>query len=146
MYYCFAIFALCSDSRYLETYLVFVALQCLAVPLALALTPPEKVQRSDGSKVKIVAEKSVGAELRALGRALSRRDVSRLHVPRIASNTQSRFFCCCRYSGQRTSTNIVEVSSSHSMHEDVLMICYADFQTYYFGVRARALSGFLSKI
>ena len=28
-----------------ETYLVFVALQCLSVPIALLLTPPEKVPR-----------------------------------------------------------------------------------------------------
>ncbi|TVY54086.1 UNC93-like protein [Lachnellula cervina] len=73
-----------------ETYLVFIALQCIAAPLALFLTPPEKVQRSDGTKVKIVAEKSFIAEIKALGRALARRD------------------------------------------------------TYYFGVRARALSGFVT--
>lgn len=62
----------------LETYLVFIALQCIAAPLALFLTPPEKVQRSDGTKVKIVAEKSFIAEIKALGRALARRDVSAL--------------------------------------------------------------------
>lgn len=55
---------------------MFIALQCLAVPLALALTSPEKVQRTDGTKVKIVAENSFLGEIRALGRALSRRDVS----------------------------------------------------------------------
>ncbi|KAI4741814.1 hypothetical protein E4T50_07802 [Aureobasidium sp. EXF-12298] len=59
----------------LETYLVFIALQCLAVPVGLLLSPPEKVQRSDGSKVKIVQEKSFAAELRALVAASKRRDI-----------------------------------------------------------------------
>lgn len=59
----------------LETYLIFVALQCVSVPLALFLSPPEKVQRSDGTKVKIVVEKSFVAELRELRKAVSRRDV-----------------------------------------------------------------------
>jgi len=54
---------------------VFIALQCLAVPVGLLLSPPEKVQRSDGSKVKIVQEKSFGAEMRALIAASKRRDI-----------------------------------------------------------------------
>ena len=58
-----------------QTYLVFIALQCLAVPLAFFLSPPEKVQRSDGSKVIIRAEKSFAAELKALWRASKRKDV-----------------------------------------------------------------------
>ena len=32
-----------------QTYLIFVALQCVAVPVALLLSPPEKVQRKDGT-------------------------------------------------------------------------------------------------
>ncbi|KAK8070245.1 Major facilitator superfamily transporter [Apiospora phragmitis] len=63
-----------------EVYLVFVALQCAAAPLALALSPPEKVQRADGFRVVLRAETS--------------------------------------YVGS--------------------------FQTYYFGIRARALIGFVS--
>ncbi|KAF4919763.1 UNC93-like protein [Colletotrichum viniferum] len=79
-----------------QTYLVFIALQCLSVPFALALSPPEKVQRTDGSKVIIKAEKSFSAEFRELFRISKRKD----------------------YSG--------------------------NFQSYYFGVRARALIGFVS--
>ncbi|TVY36686.1 UNC93-like protein [Lachnellula subtilissima] len=93
-----------------ETYLVFIALQCIAAPLALLLTPPEKVQRSDGTKVKIVAEKSFLAEIKALGRALARRDILLL-LP----------IFWAAYFNQYSS----------------------NFQTYYFGVRARALSGFV---
>ncbi|KAF2788029.1 major facilitator superfamily transporter [Melanomma pulvis-pyrius CBS 109.77] len=58
-----------------QTYLVFIALQCIAVPLALALSPPEKVQRADGSKVIIRAERSFKAEFKALWTALKRRDI-----------------------------------------------------------------------
>lgn len=58
-----------------QTYLVFIALQCIACPLALALSPPEKVQRSDGSKVIIKAEESWKAELQALWKTCLRKDV-----------------------------------------------------------------------
>jgi hypothetical protein len=56
-------------------YLVFIALQCIACPLALALSPPEKVQRSDGSKVIIKREKSFKDEVKALWRTSKRKDV-----------------------------------------------------------------------
>ncbi|KAL6711736.1 hypothetical protein ACN47E_004670 [Coniothyrium glycines] len=58
-----------------QTYLVFIALQCIACPLALALSPPEKVQRSDGSKVIVKAEKSFKDEFKALWRVSKRREV-----------------------------------------------------------------------
>lgn len=61
----------------LETYLIFVALQCLAIPLALFLTPPEKVQRSDGSKVKVVLQDSWRAEMWELWNVCRRKEVSR---------------------------------------------------------------------
>lgn len=50
------------------TYLVFIVLQCLAVPVALLLTPPVKVQRGDGSPVIIIVEKSWKDEFKALWR------------------------------------------------------------------------------
>jgi len=59
-----------------ETYLIFVALQCLAVPLAIFLTRPEKVQRSDGSKVKIILQDSWRAEMLELWKLSRRKDVS----------------------------------------------------------------------
>ncbi|KAH6645941.1 major facilitator superfamily domain-containing protein [Truncatella angustata] len=58
-----------------ETYLVFIALQCIAAPLALALSPPEKVQRSDGSKVIIKTEKTFSGEFRALWEVSKRKDI-----------------------------------------------------------------------
>lgn len=53
-----------------------MALQCLAVPLAIFLTRPEKVQRSDGSKVKIVRQDSWRAEFRALWEVCRRKEVN----------------------------------------------------------------------
>jgi hypothetical protein len=62
---------------FVEIYLIFIALH--AAPIALLLTKPEKVQRSDGSKVKVIHEKPFAAEIRALGRAVSRRHASPKH-------------------------------------------------------------------
>ncbi|KAK8024097.1 hypothetical protein PG993_012163 [Apiospora rasikravindrae] len=75
-----------------------------------ALSPPEKVQRADGSRVVIKAEKSVMAECRALWQVCKRRDVLLLPIFWAAYFNQ--------YAGS--------------------------FQTYYFGIRARALIGFVS--
>ncbi|KAL5363847.1 MFS general substrate transporter [Aspergillus floccosus] len=94
-----------------ETYLIFVALQCVAVPLAIFLSPPEKVQRSDGSKVRIVLQNSWRAEFVELWK-LSRRKEVMLLLPLF----WAAYFN--QYSG--------------------------NFQTYYFGVRARALMGFVT--
>ncbi|KAI0125032.1 major facilitator superfamily domain-containing protein [Xylariales sp. AK1849] len=94
-----------------QTYLVFVALQCVAAPLALALSPPEKVQRSDGSRVIIEAEKSFKDEFKALWTTSKRKDIALL-LP----------IFWAAYFNQYT----------------------GNFQTYYFGVRARALIGFVS--
>ncbi|PPJ52565.1 hypothetical protein CBER1_10856 [Cercospora berteroae] len=91
-----------------QTYLVFVALQCLSVPLALALSPPEKVQRADGSKVIVKAESSFKKEFQALWQLSKRKDLLLL-LPVFWS----------AYFNQYAS----------------------NFQTYYFGVRARALMG-----
>ncbi|CRG84211.1 putative membrane protein C6F6,04c [Talaromyces islandicus] len=49
-----------------QTYLVFVILQCLAAPLAYFLTPPQKVQRSDGSHIKVAPRLSFREEFWAL--------------------------------------------------------------------------------
>ncbi|KAH7044052.1 hypothetical protein B0J12DRAFT_671682 [Macrophomina phaseolina] len=79
--------------------------------LALLLSPPEKVIRSDGSRVIIRAENSFKAELRALWKASQRKDILLLLPVFWAAYFN-------QYSG--------------------------NFQTYYFGVRARALIGFVS--
>ncbi|KAL1968636.1 hypothetical protein VTN77DRAFT_1462 [Rasamsonia byssochlamydoides] len=93
-----------------QTYLLFVILQCLAAPLAMLLTPPEKVQRSDGSKIKVHAEKSLLAEMRALWDASKKKEIALLLPVFWAAYFNN-------YSG--------------------------NFETYYFGLRARALIGFV---
>ncbi|KAK5119378.1 hypothetical protein LTR85_007734 [Meristemomyces frigidus] len=94
-----------------NTYLIFIALQCLSVPLGMMLTPPEKVQRADGTKVVVKAENSFKAELVALYRALCKPKVL-LMLPVF----WAAYFN--QYSG--------------------------NFEVYFFGVRARALIGFVS--
>ncbi|KAL6407597.1 Major facilitator superfamily transporter [Ilyonectria robusta] len=96
-----------------KTYLVFVALQCVAAPLALALSPPEKVQRSDGTRVIVKAEPSLKAEFKALWKVSTRKQILLL-LPIF----WAAYFN--QYNG--------------------------NFQTYYFGVRARALAGFVTNI
>ncbi|KAK3186322.1 hypothetical protein K4F52_004860 [Lecanicillium sp. MT-2017a] len=94
-----------------NTYLIFIALQCVAAPVALLLSRPEKVQRGDGSKVVVQSEKSFSAELKALWNVSKRKDILILLPVFWAAYFN-------QYSG--------------------------NFQTYYFGVRARALIGFVS--
>ncbi|KAI8944414.1 MFS general substrate transporter [Xylaria longipes] len=94
-----------------STYLVFTALQTVAAPVALLLTPPEKVQRADGTKVIIKAESTFKGELKALWETSTRKDILLL-LPIFWAGYFNQ------YSG--------------------------NFQTYYFGVRARALIGFTS--
>ncbi|KAF8886272.1 hypothetical protein CPB85DRAFT_1566842 [Mucidula mucida] len=48
------------------TYIVFVALQCLGPAIALLLSPPDKVQRSDGIKVVLQKKRGDKEELIAL--------------------------------------------------------------------------------
>ncbi|KAK7430499.1 hypothetical protein QQZ08_003018 [Neonectria magnoliae] len=94
-----------------NTYLIFVALQCVAAPMALALSRPEKVQRSDGTRVVVKAEASLKAEFKELWKVSKRKEILLL-LPIF----WAAYFN--QYSG--------------------------NFQTYYFGVRARALIGFIS--
>lgn len=96
-----------------STYLIFVALQCLGAPIALFLSPPEKVERSDGSKVKVLKVDSLLDEVKGVI-ATSRKT----HVLLLLPLFWAAYFN--QYSG--------------------------NFQTFYFGVRARALIGFVSNI
>ncbi|GME42573.1 putative duf895 domain membrane protein [Neofusicoccum parvum] len=50
------------------TYLVLIALQCCGLPLALALSPPAKVVRDDGTRVVILKQTSWRAEARAIAK------------------------------------------------------------------------------
>ncbi|KAI8941600.1 hypothetical protein NX059_002815 [Plenodomus lindquistii] len=58
-----------------QTYLVFIALQCVACPLALALSPPHKVQRADNSKVLIEAQKSFKDGFKALWQVSKHKEI-----------------------------------------------------------------------
>ncbi|KAI8072301.1 major facilitator superfamily domain-containing protein [Gongronella butleri] len=93
-----------------QTYLIFVALQCLGTPLALFLTPPAKVERADGSRVKVLAPGTFWEEIKGVFRVSARR-----HILLLLPLFWSAYFN--QYSG--------------------------NFQVYYFGVRARALMGFV---
>ncbi|CAD0092195.1 unnamed protein product [Aureobasidium vineae] len=102
--------------QYMNIWLVFrTGGPILGGAILLGLNQPKAkwatVQRSDGSKVKIVQEKSFAAELRALVAASKRRDIILLLPVFWAAYFN-------QYSG--------------------------NFQTYYFGLRARCLIGFLT--
>lgn len=45
-----------------NVYIVFIVLQCLGPPIAFLLTPPEKVERTDGKKVNFRPDKNVWGE------------------------------------------------------------------------------------
>lgn len=107
-----------------ETYLVFIALQCLAAPIALFLTPPEKVQRADGSRVIVKAEKSFKAEFVAL------------YQVRIVFDCRRALLIFRQVCKRREIILLLPVFWAAYFNQ------YAgNFQTYYFGVRARALIG-----
>lgn len=48
------------------TYIVFIVIMCLGLPIALLLSPAEKIWRRDGTKVIIQREATLGAEFRAV--------------------------------------------------------------------------------
>lgn len=93
-----------------QTYLIFIALQCLAVPLALLLTPPAKVQRRDGSKILSDPRVSFAKETKALWEVCKRREILLL-LPLFWAAYFNQYV--------------------------------GNFETYYFGIRARALIGFV---
>lgn len=48
------------------TYLVLIAIQCVGLPASLLLSPPHKVQRSDGTRVPHLKHTTLRTELRSL--------------------------------------------------------------------------------
>lgn len=57
-----------------STYIVFIVIMCLGLPIALCLSPANKVWRRDGSKILFSKQSSWGAEFKAVGRLfISRR-------------------------------------------------------------------------
>ncbi|OJJ62914.1 hypothetical protein ASPSYDRAFT_55656 [Aspergillus sydowii CBS 593.65] len=57
-----------------RTYIVFVALQCIAPLVALFLSPPQKVQRADGQIVKTAERVSTFREIKEILKILVRKD------------------------------------------------------------------------
>ncbi|KAH6855962.1 hypothetical protein B0I37DRAFT_424763 [Chaetomium sp. MPI-CAGE-AT-0009] len=59
-----------------STYLVLIALQCLGLPLAFLISPPEKVIRSDGRRGRIAAKNTtLKEELRKTWKLLKRKEM-----------------------------------------------------------------------
>ncbi|KAI1472931.1 MFS general substrate transporter [Daldinia caldariorum] len=57
------------------TYIVFIAIMCLGLPIALCLSPAEKVWRRDGTRVVVRKEVTWRAEFQAVGKLLASRRV-----------------------------------------------------------------------
>ncbi|KAI0888377.1 MFS general substrate transporter [Annulohypoxylon maeteangense] len=57
------------------TYIVFIVIMCLGLPIALCLSPASKVWRRDGTLVVVRKEPTWGAEFRAVGSLLKSRRV-----------------------------------------------------------------------
>ncbi|KAI0839713.1 MFS general substrate transporter [Hypoxylon sp. FL0890] len=57
------------------TYIVFIAIMCLGLPVALCLSPASKVWRKDGTLVVVRKEATWRAEFRAVGQLLASRRV-----------------------------------------------------------------------
>ncbi|XXG95484.1 hypothetical protein Hte_001748 [Hypoxylon texense] len=57
------------------TYIVFIVIMCLGLPIALCLSPAGKVWRADHTRVVVRKEPTWGAEFRAVGRLLASRRV-----------------------------------------------------------------------
>lgn len=60
------------------TILVFVGLQASAVPFSFALSPPEKTERPDGSKIVVEKQTSAKEQLRRLWKTVSTRQIGLL--------------------------------------------------------------------
>ncbi|CZT44950.1 related to DUF895 domain membrane protein [Rhynchosporium secalis] len=57
------------------TYIVFIAIMCLGLPIALLLSPAEKVWRKDHSKVRIHRQPTYAAEFKAVWKQLISRRI-----------------------------------------------------------------------
>lgn len=59
-----------------STYLVLIALQCLGLPLAFLISPPEKVIRNDGTRGRVAAKKTtLKEEMRKTWKLLKRKEM-----------------------------------------------------------------------
>lgn len=90
-----------------DTYIIFIALQCLSVPIALLLSSPEKVQRKDGSKVDPAPKTTLVQSFKDLWRSLQRREVLLLLPVFIAAyfNSYSSTFATLYFSVRARALN-----------------------------------------
>lgn len=52
------------------TYIVFIVIMCLGLPIALCLSPARKVWRKDGTRIAVNTQKTLGEEFLAVGKLL----------------------------------------------------------------------------
>ncbi|KXJ94880.1 major facilitator superfamily domain-containing protein [Microdochium bolleyi] len=57
------------------TYIVFIVIMCLGLPIALTLSPADKVWRKDGTKVVVRKEDTWAAEFKAVGKLFGSRRI-----------------------------------------------------------------------
>ncbi|KAJ5098879.1 hypothetical protein N7532_005880 [Penicillium argentinense] len=74
-----------------QTYLVFISIQAIGPFIAAMLSSPEKVQRSDRSKVVVNLPQSLTTELRAMWKLLGRKEILLL-LPMIFQSVFSEAF------------------------------------------------------
>lgn len=74
-----------------QTYLVFISIQVVGPFIAALLSPPEKVQRSDRTRVNISIPKGLGEELRIMWRMMCRKEILLL-VPMMFQSVFSEAF------------------------------------------------------
>lgn len=67
-----------SGSVSASTYVVFIVIMCLGLPIALLLSPADKIWRRDGTRVLIHREATLGRELRAVWDLLRSRRIALL--------------------------------------------------------------------
>lgn len=75
-----------------NTYLIFISIQALGPFIAAVLSPPSKVQRSDGTAIRIDLPKSLKKELRAMWNILCRKEILLLTPMMFQSVFSEAFF------------------------------------------------------
>jgi MFS family permease len=58
-----------------STYIVFIVLMCLGLPIALCLSPAHKIWRKDGTRVVVTKAATWGAEFKAVGKLFASRRI-----------------------------------------------------------------------
>ena len=74
-----------------DTYLIFISVQCIGPFIAMLLSPPHRVQRADHTAVKIHIPKNLSVELRTMWKLLCRKEILLL-LPMIFQSVFSEAF------------------------------------------------------